>query len=383
MLPSPREVILLRQAEESDGDLQDVGARVRLAGEIGSRGALCDVYSLIGQARWRGQLLVSDFRHVRVVSVDSGSVIGVRTNCPSERLGQVMFRFGVFTQDELKRVVAATKAGVRFGEAAARVGGLAEDAVFEMIEQQIREVVYATIAVGRGSFFLLDGVLDEDMATSHAIGVEALLTEAVTRMDEVAYFRERIPSDLCVPFRASETAPKEAEAVQVFRRVNGERTVRELGRLTGLGEFATTRLLYSMVRSGNVGIRLPAEPGGVRAVVGKANEALAQIFQVAADAGKQEQLRSSIQGFAKTPGPIGVLLQGVKPRVNGTLDAQPLLGNLEKLAPPAERERVLKELLSELVSFALFSTGLSARQEREEPLKRSISQTLKVLKGGR
>jgi hypothetical protein len=294
-----------------------------------------------------------------------------------------MFRFGVFTEEELKKVVAATKTGVRFGEAASRVGGLEENAVFEMIEQQIREVVYATITVGRGSFFLLDGVADEDMATSHAIGVEALLAEAVTRMDEVAYFRERVPSDLCIPIRTSERAPNEPEAQQVFRRINGERTVREIGRLTGLGEFATTRLLYAMVLAGKIAIRSAAEPGGVRAIIGKANEALAQIFDVAAAADRTEQLRAGIQGFTKTPGPTSALLRGVKPRVNGTLDSRALLENLERVAGPADRERVLKESLSELVSFALFSAGLTAHQHREEPLKRSISQTLRVLKRSR
>ena len=58
VMPGPTHLLFMRHVGE-DGKRDDLdGAVCRLAGEVTSPGAICDVVSLIGQAAWRGELIV-------------------------------------------------------------------------------------------------------------------------------------------------------------------------------------------------------------------------------------------------------------------------------------------------------------------------------------
>ena len=380
LLPSPAAVVLMRGVEISAGKMKETGGHIRLAGELSKRGDLTDIFSFLGQVGWRGRLLVSDNEHVRVIVFENGNVVGVRTNAPAERLGQVMFRFGILTQPELHKVLKACRAGVRFGEAATRVGGLEEGTVYEYIGHQIREVVCATFDIRNGAFSFLDDFDETALASGHAVPVSALLSEGVTRMDELDYFRERIPSDQHVPTRIRETPPKDDHAQQLFRRINGQRSVEELGRLTGMGEFEATKTLFALVRSGHVKIRAPRTPGGEGAIIDQASEALRRVFQSAVAAGKEQELRENLNSFMQGMGLYPILLRDAGPGPDGGLNAKRVLENLSRVAAAGDRERVLKELLHQLVSFALFTTGTSVGAKDEAPLKKSISQTMRALR---
>src|SRR5262245_33102827 len=80
LLPSPRGVVLLRGVEPAA-----VGA-IRLAGEINAPGAVCDVFMMLTQMGWRGQLVLSDTAVTRTLFFDKGNVLGAQTNVAEERL---------------------------------------------------------------------------------------------------------------------------------------------------------------------------------------------------------------------------------------------------------------------------------------------------------
>src|SRR6187431_357624 len=72
MLPAPDHVVFMRYTgEDGRRDAED-GAIVRLAGEVTAPGTLCDVLALVGQAGWRGELVVLDGDDVRSVFLEQG-----------------------------------------------------------------------------------------------------------------------------------------------------------------------------------------------------------------------------------------------------------------------------------------------------------------------
>src|SRR5262245_53531613 len=105
VLPSPAHLVVLRKVDGWRG-LQ--GRPCILSGEIRSPGALCDIVGFIGHAGWKGELLVLEPASSRSLFFDQGHVVGAQSTVHSERLGEVLYRYGVLDEEEVKRCSDAT-----------------------------------------------------------------------------------------------------------------------------------------------------------------------------------------------------------------------------------------------------------------------------------
>src|SRR3954470_19165353 len=234
MLPSPAHVVFMRYTGEDGRRDADDGAIVRLAGEVTAPGALCDILALLGQTGWRGELVVLDGDDVRSVFFDQGNVVGALTNVEGERLGAVLYRYGVIDGEARDRIMEQVKAGKRFGAAAIDLGVLKQDQIYAYISKQVDEIVFATLTVSDGTFFFLDGFDEARLVSRHTVSANALLMDGVTRMDEMRYFRQKIPSAEHVPVRGDGRGTPEEEFKVALEAVDGKSSVGDLGRSSGL-----------------------------------------------------------------------------------------------------------------------------------------------------
>ncbi len=99
---SPSDVIFLRADR--------AGPVLKLAGEVRAPGAVCDTISLIAQSNWHGELVVVDETGMRSLYFDQGNLVGAATTVEAERLGEVLYRFGVVTRTQVEETVASAKA---------------------------------------------------------------------------------------------------------------------------------------------------------------------------------------------------------------------------------------------------------------------------------
>ncbi|MEB2312960.1 MAG: DUF4388 domain-containing protein [Sorangiineae bacterium] len=380
ILPAPQHVILMRYTG-ADGRRDDEdGAVVRLAGEITAPGVMCDILALIAQSGWRGELAVLDGERARTVFFDQGNVVGAASNVEDERLGAVLYRYGALDEAALARVVAEVREGRRFGEAAVELGLLTQERIYEYIGKQIAEIVFATLTVGDGSFFFLDGFDEGRLVSRHTLGASLLLMDGVTRLDEVRYFREKIPSFEHIPARVEGHAPPADEFVETWMAIDGKRTVEELGRVTGAGEFETAKAVYALIQSKHVVIHPPRMTGGPAGVVAVANEVLRAVFRHADAVGRGDEVRSSLSSFAVGAGVYDLLFRGAGPDPSGALDAEVVARNLAVVAGTEDPENELKQMLSEYSGFALFSAGAVLGPEREGVLKREVAAVMSRLR---
>jgi len=380
LLPSPPHVVMLRLTGEDGKRDREDGAVVRLAGEIIAPGDVTDVLAMIAQANWKGELCVFDTEHSRTILFDQGNVVGVQTSCEDERLGSVLYRYGAITAEQQAEIVSKVQDGARFGEATLQAGLLTSEKLYQYIAKQIEEVVFATMTIGDGTFFFLDGFDESRLVSRHMVSAGGLLMDAVTRMDEMRYFRQKIPSNDYVPVRLENPNPPAEEFAATYEAVDGKHSVEDIGRLNGKGEFVTAKHLYALAQSKHVAIHPPRAEGGPAGLVSAANGALRVIHQFADKAGKGAQLRDSLASFAVGAGVYDILFRAAGPDAEGVLEAKTVADNSVLVAYGSDPENMLKQMLHEYVSFALFSAGTALGSEKESELKKEVGGVLAVLR---
>jgi len=373
LLPSPREAMLLRRANADD-------ARVlKLAGEIRTPGAVCDVVALVQQSGWTGELVVLAEDSGRSIYFDGGSVVGATTNVPDERLGETLYRFGVVTRAQLEEAIkAAAASGKRLGEAAIDLDFVTPEELYPMMTRQVEEVFYAALQVSDGLFFFFDRFDEKNLVRRHNLNAGALLMEGARRMDEMRFFREKVPNDTYIPTQLASPKRPPDDLVVVFEQCDGKRDIAEIGRRIGQLEFEVTRAVFQLMSGGFVVIAAP-RPQGPEAIVEAFNPALAEIHRRCLAAGKLSELRDGLARFATGAGVFDPLFTGAGPGVEGTFRPERVARNLAALAGD-DPDAWLVSQMYDYIGFALFQAGSLLPREVETTLNATVAEMLKPLR---
>jgi hypothetical protein len=340
---------------------------------------LADIVALLCQARWRGELVVFDADHVRSLFFSDGNILGAVTNVEAERIGSVLYKFGAIDAAQRGHVLDNPVTGKRFGEVALELGWLTREQLYQFILRQIEEIVFSVLSLTEGTFFFLDGFDEARLSVRHAVSASTVLMESVARIDEVRFFRQKIPSTEHVPVLVGDR-DLPSEFATLAAALDGRRSVGEIGRVTGLGEFETTKQLYALVQSHRVEIHPPATSGGPLALVEAANAALQVIFEAVDAEDRAEELRSSLSSFVNGTGLYDILFRGAGPDRDGRLDPAVVVQNSSLIAGGAGPAYVIQQLLHEYVSFALFSVGALLGASIEAELAREIAPWLGAIR---
>jgi hypothetical protein len=352
-MPAPSHLIVMRYVgEDGKRDAED-GPVFRLAGEITAPGALCDIVALIGHAGWKGELVAFDGQNARSIFFDHANVIGATSSVEGERLGEVLYRYGALTEEQVEATSKAVTPEVRFGEAAVKKGFLSREKLFQLMSKQTEEIVYAVLLIGDGTFYFLETFDEQRLTARQNLSVSGLLMEGVRRMDETRYFRDRIPSDQHVPARVPNRAPPEPELDAVYAAIDGARSVADICRVCEQGEFEVTQALFQLVQAGLVVVSAP-RPTGPAAIVALFNEAMLVLFKELDSIGRGADVREQLASFATGAGIYDALFQKAGPAPDGTLVPERIVENVGVLAGPDQAEAMLAQWLYEYVSFSMF-----------------------------
>lgn len=368
LIPSPRELVLARSM--SGGD-----AVLKLAGEIRAPGALSDIVALAAQSAWRGELVVLADVGSRSFFFDKGTVVGATTTVPDERLGETLYRFGVITREQLEAIVAATKGtGKRLGEAALELGIVAAETLFAMMERQVEEVFFAAVQISEGAFYFFDRFDEKVLLRRHALSASGLLMEAARRMDEMRFFREKVPSDAYIPVQVPGKKPPE-DLAPTFALCDGKRSITEIARATGQLEFDVTRSIFQLISSGAVYVVAP-RPRGPEAIVETYNLALSAIHERCDAEGRGGEMRDGLSRFATGGGVYDPLFMGAGPLADGTLKPNRIAQNIAALAGE-DPDAWLIGLMNDYVGFALFQAESLLSREAQAKLLADVMELLK------
>ncbi len=373
ILPSPAHTLFLKRAETN--------LRLALAGEISDRGTLLEIVQFIGTVGWVGELAVTAPDTKRSILFDGPTVILATSTAPGERLGEILYRHGAITRTQFEEALKLISPTRRIGDIVVQKGWLKPNDLYGMLQKQVKEIFFNALSVMQGFFYFARGIDAASLPVRVNLATGSLLMEGVQRIDEWAYFREKIPDGKVVPQQVEGKRPTGDVAIEaIWTAIDGKRTLDELSRVSGLGEFEATKALYAILQSGAAKLRQARSPTVVlEEQIDGFNSVLQDIHTTVDNGGVGAGARATLAMFLQGGGAFDVLLVNAGPRPNGTFDRAVLLTNLSRLHTD-DPGRVVQQALHDYVAFALFAAGSVLKREEHQLLARRVQAQMDALR---
>ena len=356
--------------------------RVQMAGEIIHPMTIMEVINVIATSQWRGDLHVTGSEHTRLLGFDQGALRYARSSFPDDRLGEVLYRNGILDRAQVDSLIAESGPHKRFGELCVERGLLTPGELYTQLQKQAEEIFYAALLISEGSFAFTLPDEDEIPETTLHVPIQGLLMEGVQRIDEMALFRDKIPNnDLCpkpIP-DAPEPTKLDKTAQTVLALCTGEQSITDISRITGLGDFQTTKAVYHLLQSKPVELHRPRriDPEATVALVSRFNEVLTDIFMAVATYGGLSKARETLDAWIQGSGYGPYFGDGVDEF--GNIDAHYVAMTLQGVDTEHPLE-ALHQALHELAAFALFSATTTLPRDQELQLARDVNTRLKAIR---
>jgi hypothetical protein len=351
-----------------------------------------DLLGFVSQWRTTGVLRVAAGGTLRSVAFRDGNVRGATSALASERIGQVAVRMGLVQE---RQVAEVESAGRPIGRALVERGHINASDLWRVLREQVATVFHAMLVAREGVFWLSRGEPEEPEG-GLSLDTQALLVDAIRRIDEMELFRQSIP-DSAVYLRRREPRHQvalEPEEERLLSLVDGQRDIAELARRSHLSEFEATKVVYRLLQGGWAeiaeGPARPVEPpvDPARAVAAGMNDIFREVAGAVASHGGAGPFRDGARSFlADAHSRFAPLWHGLVPGADGALDVERLLAALAALPPSAvtrlegsgNRARLLLAALRELMFFYLFQAGERRPRDADEAITRTVKQRLEVV----
>src|SRR5437764_1134957 len=246
--------------------------------------SLADIFQLIGLQRKTGVLTLRSKDDTVTVTFLDGKVVGADSlsHRLENRLGSVLIKSGLLTQDQLSHALAIQKETLqRLGYVLTHYGIISADALKQAIQLQILQIVYRLFRWKDGDYhFSQETTIEYDRDNVVPITAESILMEGARMIDEWPIIEKRVRSydmvfrkkmtDQEIVVVGAEEADEidfssgEATAMRkrrpglsdkirisqeekaIYDLVDGTMTVGDIVEVSRLSEFDTNKSLYEL-----------------------------------------------------------------------------------------------------------------------------------------
>src|SRR5947207_5772571 len=160
--------------------------------------SLADIFQLIGLQRKTGVLTLRSKDDTVTVTFLDGKVVGADSlsHRLENRLGSVLIKSGLLTQDQLSHALAIQKETLRrLGFVLTHYGIISADALKQAIQLQILQIVYRLFRWKDGEYhFSQETTIEYDRDNVVPVSAESILMEGARMIDEWPIIEKRIRS---------------------------------------------------------------------------------------------------------------------------------------------------------------------------------------------
>lgn len=234
--------------------------------------SLPDVLQLLALGKKTGCLSITHKNNFGSIYFTHGKICYASIVNRRDRLGDIMVKNGVITQEQLDRAIEAqrTHRDTRVGELLVAQGSIRRDQLEEQVRLQIEQAVYALFTWSEGTFNFEPDAKPELQDIVVSMNPESLLLEGARRVDEWGQIAKKVPSfDIIfeIDHRKLRASGVELEEDQrrVLELIDGRRDVAHIIEDAGLGEFEVGKALFGLVTAG-FAHRIGTTKGAKRAI---------------------------------------------------------------------------------------------------------------------
>jgi hypothetical protein len=343
-----------------------------LQGDL-SRIQLPDVLSFIAMIRATGKLALRNGALDRTIIWKDGEIVFANSNSPEHSLGQFLLRNGKINQqqyEESKRRVTPT---MRHGKVLVQMGAISPKDLWWGVKNQVLEIIYSLFTWKDGTFGFYESV--EEIAMERivlSINTSSVIMEGIRRLDETARIKEKVTSLEMVFMKVPGEQP-DMEAldmsdheIEVYNRIDGRLSIRELIGLSEMTEFEVTRILFQLLSARLIEVA-PEEKSfrpvfldvedspELLKVISTYNDMFGRLYEALQNAVGEDSAREIFM-TALQNAESDDLWSGVFFDQYGRFDENMLIANISEL-PFERRKAVLDDGLNTLLSVQLFEVS--------------------------
>lgn len=336
------------------------GEELAFSGQLGQV-CVTDLLSFINMFRKNGVLRFSLVGGTKEIFFEQGEVVSALSTFAEEDFGEVLCELGKLSREQLQEAGLREAKPGTLARVLAERGMVSPKDLWHAARYQVETIVFNLFSHHRGSFCFIHAPARKPAEVKLSMCTQNLIMEGLRRVDEKALFMRRIGSLDAVPSLRQQPRQGLSSMQQGMVEAIAEapRTVAELVRQLGFGEFEGLRCLYQLVEMGLVDVgksRILAVAGSFGAVLDAYNEALCELYRKVRET--VPAFHQDVEMFLRDlPQPYSYVFRGVFLREDGGVDGARVLANLEGLEEE-DKEKLLSDALNELV----YMESLTARQ---------------------
>jgi len=345
---------------------------------------VAELMALISAMRRSGGLTLMVPHARKTITFTDGEVVFASSTVEDDRLGEVLWRRGFLTLDQLGEVHDMVRPGMKLGRVLIDRGLLTPRKLYDGLREQVLEILYSTFHFDRGEFFFVEGAPRRKGTLGLEVSTREIIAEGVRRVQEMTRLEELFPDrEAVLGCRPVQVDVKLDEHERHLRSlVDAKRTVAQLIEASHLGEFEALKGLARLVSIGLVDARVRTEvqrqeAGDLPKVLAGYAKLLRRIHQTlkleAPDA--MERLEAYLAIPARR---YRDTFKGVAMGSEGKLDVDTLLRNAKRLDPARAREVALGALRA-FYDYAVFQAmDVLPDSESDALLKRLDQERVKL-----
>jgi hypothetical protein len=214
---------------------------------------LASIMQMLHNNRKTGVLQVKRGSDEVNIGIENGTIVYAMSTNNDARLGIFLKAKGVINLEQLETCLAeGTQKKQTLGKVLVDKGYIASEQLEEFIRKQVEKIVYDLLFWDSGEFVYKDAILDLSGLVVTQLNITNIILEASRHIDEMAVFKKQILHNQLV-FKLS-TKTQEGEELKltasewkILGSVDGQLTVDELVRESGLDSFIVYKILHSLI----------------------------------------------------------------------------------------------------------------------------------------